>query len=301
MGKRLKDKVAVVTGSGRGIGRSEALLLAEEGAKVVVNDLGVERDGTGAGESRSVADEVVAEINKMGGEAVSNYDSVSTSEGAERIIKTALDSFGRLDILVNNAGILRDCMVFNIIDEDFDQVIKVHLYGHFYCGRAACRIFRKQNSGRIINTSSPAAFGHIGLTDYSAAKAGIIGLTKTWAKEMEKYGVTCNVILPGAATRMLIIPEEVKKWERTGVLQKRLNTLEKLGPERIAPLVAYLASDEAAHINGMLFFVAGEELGIYSEFAPEKLMQREGGWSLDALVKSMPSLVRPKTSRVWPE
>ena len=163
MGDYLKDKVAVVTGSGRGIGRGIAILMAQEGAKVVVNDLGGGPDGTGGDQAPS--DDVVAEIKAKGGEAVANYDSVASPEGGENIIKTAIDSFGRLDILVNNAGILRDRMGFNMSDEEWDGVLKVHLYGTFYCTRTACRIFRTQKSGRIINFSSTSGLGNLGQTN----------------------------------------------------------------------------------------------------------------------------------------
>ena len=159
MAKRLGGKVAVVTGAGRGIGRAEALALAAEGAKVVVNDLGGAGNGTGA--STSPADEVVEEIRKLSGEAVANYDSVATPEGGENIIKTAIDNFGRIDILVNNAGILRDRMIFNMSPEEWDLVIKVHLYGHFHCTKPACVYFRQQRGGRIINTSSTAGLGNM--------------------------------------------------------------------------------------------------------------------------------------------
>ncbi|MBM3150540.1 MAG: SDR family NAD(P)-dependent oxidoreductase, partial [Chloroflexi bacterium] len=198
MSKRLAGKVAVVTGSGRGIGRAEALALAAEGAKVIVNDLGSASDGSGT--SHSPADEVVAEIKKLGSDAVANYDSVATPEGGENIIKTAIDKFGRLDILVNNAGILRDRMVFNMSEEEWDLVMKVHLYGTFHCTKPACVIFRQQRSGRIINTSSIAGLGNMGQANYSAAKEGIVGFTRTVARDMGKYGVTCNAIRPNAGT-----------------------------------------------------------------------------------------------------
>ncbi|MFQ5925792.1 MAG: SDR family NAD(P)-dependent oxidoreductase, partial [Dehalococcoidia bacterium] len=212
MGDRLKGKVAVVTGAGRGIGRAEALLLAEEGAKVVVNDLGGAPDGSG--EATSPADEVVKEIKDRRGEAVANYDSVATPEGGENIIKTAIDTFGRLDILINNAGILRDRMVFNMSPEEWDAVIKVHLYGHFNCTRPACVIFRQQRSGRIINTSSEAGLGNMGQANYSAAKEGIVGFTRTVARDMGRYGVTCNAIRPIAATRLTVTPELQAALER---------------------------------------------------------------------------------------
>jgi len=205
MGDRLKGKVAVITGGGRGIGRAEALLFAEEGARVVVNDLGSEPDGSG--KSTSPADDVVKEIKDKGGEAVANYNDVSSTEGGENIIKTALDAFGRLDVLVNNAGLYRDRMIFKMSPEEWDIVLKVDLYGVYNCTRPACMIFREQRSGRIINTSSEAGLGNMGQANYSAAKEGVIGFTRTVARDMGKYGVTCNAVRPRAATRITDLPE----------------------------------------------------------------------------------------------
>ncbi len=186
MGERLKGKVAVVTGSGRGVGREIALAMFAEGAKVVVNDLGGGTDGKGA--SASAADEVVAEIRKRGGAAVANYDSVTTPEGGQRIIKTAVDNFGRIDILVNNAGILRDRMIWNMTDDEFDIVMKVHVYGHFYCTRAASVVMREQRWGRVINTtSSSGLFGNAGQSNYSTAKVGIVVLTLACALALARY------------------------------------------------------------------------------------------------------------------
>ncbi len=177
MGDRLKDKVAVVTGSGRGVGRAIALGMAGEGAKVVVNDLGVARDGSGS--SSSAADDVVAEIKKMGGQAVANYDSVATAEGGESIIKTAVEKFGRIDILVNNAGFLRDRMIFNMTPDDWDTIMKVHLYGTFNTTKPASVLMRQQRYGRIINTSSSSGLlGNAGQSNYGAAKGGIAAFTR---------------------------------------------------------------------------------------------------------------------------
>ncbi len=207
MTNRLADKVAIVTGAGRGIGRGEALALASEGAKVVVNDLGGAVDGSGA--ARSPADEVVAEIKKLGGEAAANYDSVATMSGGENIVKTAIDNFGKVDILVNNAGILRDRMLFNMTEEDWDTVLKVHLYGHFYTIKAVSPLFRQQRHGRIINTSSVAGLNATtyGQANYGAAKEGIVGLTRKVARDMGRYGITCNCIRPNAGTRLTLSVE----------------------------------------------------------------------------------------------
>ena len=211
MGNRLKDRVAVVTGAGRGIGRAEALALAAEGAKLVVNDLGVATDGSGS--SQTPAEEVCQEIRKMGGEAYPNYDSVATQEGGENIIKTAIDKFGKIDILVNNAGILRDRMLFNMSEEEWDIIMKVHLYGTFHCTRPASVYMRQQRWGRIINTSSISGLGNVGQANYSAAKEGIVGFTRTAALDLGKYGITVNAIRPNAATRMTLT-DDVKNSMR---------------------------------------------------------------------------------------
>jgi NAD(P)-dependent dehydrogenase (short-subunit alcohol dehydrogenase family) len=284
MGERLKDKVAIVTGAGRGIGRGEALALASEGAKVVINDLGSSTDGTGAGSSS--ADEVVAEIKKMGGQAVANYDSVATAQGGENIVKTAIDEFGKLDILVNNAGILRDRMVYNISEEDWDLVLKVHLYGHFNTIKPACVFFRQQRYGRIINTSSTSGLyaTTYGQANYGAAKEGIVGLTRKVARDMGRYGVTCNCIRPNAGTRLTLSDEMRKSWPKEAI-----ESYEQMKPEDIAPLVVWLASNEAANVNGRVFFVETGTVGCYSEPVLEKQLVKAGGWTIDELFMFMPA------------
>ena len=284
---RLKGKVAIVTGSGRGIGRAEALALAAEGARLVVNDLGGGRDGSGA-PLPSAADEVVAEIKKMGGQAVANYDSVATAEGGENIVKTAVSSFGRLDILVNNAGILRDKMIFSMTEEDWDLVVKVHLYGHFHTTRPACAIFREQRSGRIINTSSQAGIGFApGQTNYGAAKEGIIGFTRNLARDMGRYGVTCNAIRPSAGTRLTLNEDIRKAWEASG-MKGAAEYMESLKPEDVAALVVWLASDDAANVNGRDFWVSSGKIALYSLPVEERTLF---GWKDAAdLFKMMPQL-----------
>ncbi len=283
MGDRLKGKVAIVTGAGRGIGRGEAMALASEGAKVIVNDLGGARDGTGA--STSPADDVVADIKKMGGEAVANYDSVTTMQGAENIAKTAIDSFGKVDILVNNAGILRDRMVFNISEEDWDLVIKVHLYGHFHTIRAVSPLFRQQRYGRIINTSSIAGLyaTTYGQANYGTAKEGIVGLTRKVARDMGRYGVTCNCIRPNAGTRLTLSDEMRKSWPKSAI-----EMLEQMKPDDIAPVVVWLASDDAANVNGRVFYIETGRVGLYSEPVLEKQLVKVGGWTIDELFMFMP-------------
>jgi len=287
VGDRLKGKVAIVTGAGRGIGRGEALALASEGAKVVVNDLGGTADGGGA--SGSPADEVVAEIKKMGGEAVANYDSVTTMQGGENIIKTAVDAFGRLDILVNNAGILRDKMVFNMTEEEWDIIMKVHLYGHFFTTKHACALFRQQRSGRIINTSSAAGLGAtFGQANYGAAKEGIVGFTRQVARDMGRYGVTCNAIRPNAGTRLTLSDQLKEAWKKAG-MEAAIERMEHMGPEDIAPLVVWLASDDAANVNGRTFFVETGRVSLYSEPVEEKTLVKVGGWTIDELFNFMPT------------
>jgi len=260
MARLLEGKVAVITGSGRGIGREEALLMAQHGAKVVVNDLGAHFDGTGA--SASPAHEVVNEIKKMGGEAVANGDSVSDFKGAKRIVECAIDTFGKLNIVVNNAGILRDRMIFNMGEEDWDAVIAVHLKGTFGVSRHACEYWREEHkkgnlcNGRIINTSSDSGLlGNVGQTNYGAAKAAVALLAITMDREMGKYGVTCNAIAPVARTRLTteatpstaaMMGGEVKEGE-----------FDVFSPRNVAPLVAWLASDDANDVHGEIFRVGG--------------------------------------------
>jgi len=282
MGNRLADKVAIVTGAGRGIGRGEALALASEGAKLVVNDLGGAVDGSGA--ATSPAEEVVAEIKKLGGEAVASYDSVATEQGGQNIRKTALDTFGKVDILVNNAGILRDRMLFNMTEEDWDTVLKVHLYGHFHTIRAVSPLFRQQRYGRIINTASVAGLNATtyGQANYGAAKEGIVGLTRKVARDMGRYGVTCNCIRPNAGTR-LTLSDEMKEARPEAMAR-----FEEMKPEGIAPLVVWLASDDAANVNGRTFFVEKGRVGLYSEPVLEKQLIKPGGWTVDDLFMFMP-------------
>jgi NAD(P)-dependent dehydrogenase (short-subunit alcohol dehydrogenase family) len=297
LAKRLEGRVAVVTGAGRGMGRAEALALAAEGAKVVVNDLGGAMDGTGA--STSPSDGVVHEIVKLGGEAVSNYDSVATAEGCENIIRTAVDSFGGIDILVNNAGIIRDRMVYKMTEEEWDLVLKVHLYGHFYCTRAACVHFRQRRSGRIINTSSIAGLGSMAQANYTAAKEGILGFTRTVALDMGRYGVTCNAICPAAGTRINLTPEfwaSVEKAKAQGLPMfdggiggvTAREELERLTPEMVAPMVVFLATDEAGDINGCTFSVSGGEIGIFREREVTSSIYKDGTWTLDELIDVVP-------------
>ncbi|MFN3974868.1 MAG: SDR family NAD(P)-dependent oxidoreductase [Dehalococcoidia bacterium] len=291
MADTLKDKVAVITGAGRGIGRAVALFFAQEGAKVVVNDPGVNVDGTGG--TTAVADEVVAEIRKAGGQAVASYDSVATMQGGENIIKAALNNFGKLDIVVTCAGILRDRMVFNMTEEEWDAVIATHLKGTFTVVKPACVIFRQQRSGRIITFSSESGLvGNSGQANYGAAKSGIAGFTKVVARDMGRYGVTANSIAPRALTRMTAgVPEAARQIRAqrgiAGIEEEE--GISQWQPEDIAPFVAYLASDFAANINGQVFLVYGDTIALMSQPRLIKTIYKPTGyWTVEELREVLP-------------
>jgi NAD(P)-dependent dehydrogenase (short-subunit alcohol dehydrogenase family) len=250
--------VAIVTGAGRGIGREHSLMLAEQGAKVVVNDLGGEMDGSG--KATGPAQEVVDEIVAAGGEAAANTDDISDWEGAQRLVNQAVETFGGLDILINNAGILRDRMLANMTEAEWDAVIQVHLKGTFAPSRWAAAYWRERskagetNDGRIINTSSPSGiYGNAGQTNYGAAKAGIAAFTIISAMELGRYGVTVNAIAPAALTRMT---------ENLGMGQAPEEMKEKMSPRWIAPIVTWLASPESAEVTGRVFDVTGMALSV---------------------------------------
>jgi NAD(P)-dependent dehydrogenase (short-subunit alcohol dehydrogenase family) len=299
MGDRLKGKVAVVTGSGRGIGRGIALLMASEGAKVVVNDLGAAV--TGAGASQAPAEEVASEIKKAGGEAVANFDSVATVEGGENIIKTAVNKFGRIDILVNNAGILRDRMIFNMAPEEWDAVLKTHLYGTFNCTKPASIVMRQQRWGRIISmTSTSGVVGNSGQANYGAAKMGIVGFTFVCAKDLGKYGITCNAVAPSAGTRMTLSEEVIASRAIRAARGLSSSTAPAApageaaaprgpaDPEDVAPLVCYLATEQAAGVNGRILFASGGNISLYSNPEPIRSLYKIGRWTLDELMTLMP-------------
>ena len=291
MGDRLKDRVAIVTGAGRGIGRGEALLLAKEGAAVVVSDFG----GSGAGEggAKTPADEVVEEIKAGGGQAVADYSNVTDFQTGDRLVKQAIEAFGRLDIVVNNAGILRDRMIFNMEEADWDAVMAVHLKGHFNLARHACVVFRQQRSGVIVNTSSEAGLGQTpGQPNYAAAKEGIVGLTRSLGRDMGRYGVRCNAIRPQAGTRLTQTMVDAARARGQEAQVKALEGFMAANPpEAIAPLVVWLCTDEAANVNGRTFLVTGTQIGLYSE--PEIVIdvRSDQPWDLDTVSKVMPEKV----------
>ena len=259
MSKLCEGRVAIVTGAGRGIGREHALLLAAHGAKVVVNDLGGTRDGTGA--SLGPAGEVVDEIKRTGGDAVANGDDISDWSGAERLIQQAIESFGRLDVLVNNAGILRDRMLINMTEAEWDAVIKVHLKGTFAPAHFAAAHWRDQSKAtgkpvdaRLINTTSVSGiYGNAGQTNYGAAKAGIAAFTIIAARELRRYGITVNAVAPGALTRMT---------EDLGMGRASDEDKEAMHPRWIAPIVTWLASAESKHVTGKIFEATGRLLAV---------------------------------------
>jgi NAD(P)-dependent dehydrogenase (short-subunit alcohol dehydrogenase family) len=294
----LDGKVAVVTGAGRGIGREEALLLAAQGAKVIVNDLGAGLHGEG-GSDVHPAQEVVELIKKNGGDAAVNGDDVSTWAGGKGLVEQAVDTFGSLDILVNNAGILRDKMSFNMDESDWDDVIRVHLKGHFTATHHAAVYWRNRSkagedvTGRIINTSSEAGlFGNAGQANYAAAKAGIAALTWVEARELGRYGVTSNAIAPRARTRMT---ETI-----FGGGMETSEGFDKWDPKNIANVVAWLAAPESADVTGQIFVVFGGEIWAMSAFKPVGSLARESEWTPEDLVAAKGEMFKDVSSGVPP-
>jgi NAD(P)-dependent dehydrogenase (short-subunit alcohol dehydrogenase family) len=290
---RLDGRVAIVTGAGRGIGRSVARLLASEGASVVVNDLGGDVDGSGA--STGPAHDVVAEIAEAGGKAVANGADISVFAAAESLVQTAIEEFGRLDILVNVAGILRDRMVFNMTEQEWDDVIRVHMKGTFNTTRFASAHWRSLRDetaqNRIINfTSVSGLHGAPGQPNYAAAKMGIVGLTWSSANALGKYGVTVNAISPGAMTRMTAsVPTERRRRARPDE--------NEWSPDNVAPIVAYLASERSGWITGRIIHSSGYEVSLYSNPEPVSRLIGTGPWDADALAEQLERSFGPIVGR----
>ena len=285
-----EGRVVIVTGAGRGLGRAHALELAAQGARVVVNDLGCELDGTGGG--TGPAGEVVDEIRAAGGEAVANGDDVADFDGAARIVRSALDSFGQLDVVVNNAGFVRDRMFANAAEDEWDAVVRVHLKGHFAVARHAAAHWRDQAKAgeavdaRIINTSSGAGIlGSVGQAAYSAAKAGIATLTLVQAAELGRYGVTANALCPAARTRMTegVFTEMMAAAED--------GAFDAMAPENVSPLVAWLASTESAHVTGRVFEVEGGKVGIATGYQHGPAVDTGARWDAAELTAVVDDLL----------
>jgi NAD(P)-dependent dehydrogenase (short-subunit alcohol dehydrogenase family) len=290
VGDRLKDRVAIVTGSGQGIGKAIAVALAAEGAKVVTNN---RRAGTSGGDAETVA----KEITDMGGQAVPFFGSVSDFEVAQKIVQMAVDNFGRLDIVVNNAGADAPKMVWNMAEEEWDRCVDSFLKGSFNCIRHATGFMREQRWGRIINTTSTAWLGAVGHCNYGAAKAGLVGLTRNVAREVGRYNITCNAYAPTAATRFTLAEDVVagfrKRYEAGLMTKERFEELTNPpGPETVAPFIIYLCTDAAADINGQVFDVTGGNIAIYSEPVKVRSIDKaQGLWMVDELIEQVPKVL----------
>ena len=274
----LQDKVVIVTGAGRGIGRGIAMMAAANGAKVVVNDLGGLEDGSGA--DSSPADEVVEQIKAMGGEAIASYASVTDWDAAHEIVDVAVNYFGRIDCVVNNAGNLRDAIFHKMTEKDFDSVINVHLKGTFNVSRAAATHFRAQTSGCFVNmTSTSGLIGNFGQANYSAAKLGIVGLSKSMALDMGRFRVRSNCIAPFAWSRLIgTIPTN------TDEEKARVAKIQQMTPEKIAPLAIALCSDAASEVSGQIFGVRNNEIFLFSQNRPVRFAHTQEGWTADSVL-----------------
>jgi NAD(P)-dependent dehydrogenase (short-subunit alcohol dehydrogenase family) len=283
----LKEKVVVVTGAGRGIGREIALLAAREGARVVVNDLG--GSTAGEGEDRRPADAVVAEIAAAGGKALANFASIADPAGAASIIDDAVRNFGRIDAVVNNAGILRDRIFHKMSHADWHDVVNVHLNGYFFVSRAAADHFRQQGSGAFVHFSSTSGLiGNVGQSSYSAAKLGVVGMSKSIALDMARYGVRSNCIAPFAWSRLAQTMSE-----ETAEQRQRVARFKSMSADKIAPLAVLLCSDAAADVNGQIFCVRKNEVFLFSQPRPIRSLHRAEGWTPQTLAEHMLPAFRP--------
>lgn len=283
----LEGKVIVITGAGRGIGREIALLAAAEGGRVVVNDPGSGADGSGF--DRGPAQEVVEEIASSGGEAVANTESVASADGAESIIRTALDAYGSIDSVVNNAGILRDAIFHRMDVSDFEAVVNVHLMGSFYVSRAAAPYFRKQEHGAFVHfTSTSGLIGNFGQSNYSAAKMGIVGLSKSIALDMSRFNVRSNCIAPFAWSRLIgTVPTD------TEAEALRIERIKSMGPEKIAPLAVFLASELSGGVTGQIFGIRKNEVFLFSQPRPIRSMHRSDGWTPQTICEQLKPAFAP--------
>ena len=285
MSGMVEGKVVVVTGAGGGIGRDIALMMAAQGAQVVVNDIGA--SVSGEGNDAGPAQRVVDEIKAAGGKAVANTDSVSEPAAAQRIVETAVDTFGRIDVVVNNAGILRDRFFHKMSEPEWDAVIKVHLYGAYYVSRAAANHFKEQGSGAFVHmTSTSGLIGNFGQANYSAAKLGIAALSKSIALDMQRFNVRSNCIAPFAWSRMIgSIPTE------TDEEKARVERIKQMTPAKIAPIAVYLGSDAAKEVNGQIFAVRNNEIFLISQPRPVRSVHRSEGWTPETVAEhAMPAL-----------
>jgi 3-oxoacyl-[acyl-carrier protein] reductase len=286
---RLEGRVAIVTGGGRGIGRAECLSLASEGAAVIVNDFGGGADGAGGAEGP--ANEVADEITTQGGKAIAHYGDVSRPDTGTELVRLALDHFGKLDILINNAGILRDRMLHNMTDAEWNIVIAIHLSGTFFCTRAAAKVFREQRSGVIVTTGSESGLGSMGQANYAAAKEGIAGFTRTVARDLGRYGCRANMIRPRAGTRLTLsdqLRDAIERARKSGEPAPDIGRIEHWVPEGVAPLVTWLCTDAAANVNGQDFVISAEQVSLMSQPRPSATVFSETPWSLDQLDGLLP-------------